>query len=327
MCVYVRVCMCVHFLYIIECIAAVFVCSPVRRGRLSRWRTRILSRRRGHDGNISQSDSNEPNEPGESMPTGLPPSLQAGASVAGGGNIIEEENGVLLTSRAGSQSPSVLETTHEEAVGAEGGMERSDMTLAQESEEAGGEDPLPLWLSFSPSVEHFVKGIMEATSDEEQPSSSSEQLEVPSCSSRCLKPVRSRRQGTKRVSASIGLEPRITTQNLSGVHQVECTYSDESASSGSESGHRHKSGVSSSSKKMAADKTRVVGLSQESLNVIKPFVEKINDNFTCKICMDRFVSVTFCPCGHYVSCRQCAEMLTVCPLCRAVITHTMQVYQ
>ena len=257
----------------------------------------------------------------------MSPSLQAGTSVAAEGNLTEEESSALLPTVAESQSPSVQETNQEEAVGTEGWVEGSGISLAQEKEQAD-EDPLPLWLSFSPSVEHFVKGVMEAGSDEEQPSSSVEQFEVSPCSSRRLEPVRSRRQGTKRESASIGLAPeRSTQQNLPGIHQGEGTCSDESVSSATEPSRKHKSGVSSSSKKMAAGKTHVVGLSQESLSIIKPFMEKINDNFTCKICMDRFVSITFCPCGHYVTCRQCAERLSECPVCRSVITHTMQVYQ
>ena len=300
-------------------------CRPVRRGRLSRWRAGILSRRREHDTN--QGDSAEHSEPGASTSSGVPPIVQEeGASVASGGSLTEEESSALLPAVTESQSPSVQEASHEEAVGAEVGVEGSDITLTQEIEKTSEEDPLPLWLSFSPSVEHFVKGVMEATSDE-QFASSLEQFEISPHKSRCLEPARSRSQGTNRVSASIGLEPGRTAQHLRSVHPVEGTCSDESFLASSESNTKHKSTISSSTKKMSAGKTHVVGLSQESLNIIKPFVEKINDNFTCKICMDRFVNVTFCPCGHYVTCRQCAQRLTECPLCRSVITHTMQVYQ
>ena len=295
-------------------------CRPVRRGRLSRWRAGILSRRREHDTN--QGGSAEHSEPGTSTSTGVPHIVQEeGASIASGGSLTEEESSALLPPVAESQSPSVQEASHREAVGAEVGVDGSDITLTQEIEKASEEDPLPLWLSFSPSVEHFVKGVMEATSDE-QFSSSLEQFEISPHKSRCLEPVRSRSQGTNRVSASIGLEPGRSAQNLRSLHPVEGT-----CSAASESNTKHRSTISSSTKKLSADKTHVVGLSQESLNIIKPFVEKINDNFTCKICMDRFVSVTFCPCGHYVTCRQCAQRLTECPLCRSVITHTMQVYQ
>ena len=279
------------------------LCSPIQHGRLSRWRTRILNRRRGQEGHVNQSDSPEQDERAEDTP----PSV------------------------TGSLSPTILEATTEGAIGgeAEEGAERSDTATLLEGEATEGENPLPLWLSFSPSVEHFVKGVMEAASNEGQPSSSSELFEVLPCSSSQVEPVRSRRQGTKRVSASIGLKPRTAPQSVPEACQVERTSSGESASSVSQCDHmrKSKSGVSSSEKKTAKDQGSVVGLSHESLSVIKPLVEKINDNFTCKICMDRFVSVTFCPCGHYVTCRQCAEMLTQCPLCRAVITHSMQVYQ
>ena len=36
----------------------------------------------------------------------------------------------------------------------------------------------------------------------------------------------------------------------------------------------------------------------------------------CKICMDKYVSVTFLPCGHLVCCEDCAKNMRKCPICR-----------
>ena len=41
---------------------------------------------------------------------------------------------------------------------------------------------------------------------------------------------------------------------------------------------------------------------------------------TCVICMDRSPNVTLVPCGHRITCEQCAERVRECPNCRAPIT-------
>ena len=40
---------------------------------------------------------------------------------------------------------------------------------------------------------------------------------------------------------------------------------------------------------------------------------------TCKICMDNEVEVVLLPCGHSVSCVNCADKLINCPVCRQFI--------
>ena len=40
---------------------------------------------------------------------------------------------------------------------------------------------------------------------------------------------------------------------------------------------------------------------------------------TCAICLDRPPNVTFVPCGHKMTCEQCAARVTECPSCRAPI--------
>ncbi|XP_053684088.1 baculoviral IAP repeat-containing protein 7-A [Sabethes cyaneus] len=47
--------------------------------------------------------------------------------------------------------------------------------------------------------------------------------------------------------------------------------------------------------------------------------KRLKDARECKICMADEVGVVFCPCGHLVSCVQCAPAVTNCPVCRAVI--------
>lgn len=39
----------------------------------------------------------------------------------------------------------------------------------------------------------------------------------------------------------------------------------------------------------------------------------------CKICKDKYVCVTFLPCGHLVCCENCAQNMRKCPICRKII--------
>ena len=47
--------------------------------------------------------------------------------------------------------------------------------------------------------------------------------------------------------------------------------------------------------------------------------ERIKEQQLCKICLDKQSCVVFLPCGHLVSCLQCAPALYKCPLCRLEI--------
>ncbi|KAH9495556.1 E3 ubiquitin-protein ligase mib2 [Bulinus truncatus] len=46
----------------------------------------------------------------------------------------------------------------------------------------------------------------------------------------------------------------------------------------------------------------------------------------CKICLTRDACVAFVPCGHLVSCPQCAEGLDKCPICRSDIKQWLRTY-
>ena len=46
----------------------------------------------------------------------------------------------------------------------------------------------------------------------------------------------------------------------------------------------------------------------------------------CKICMDNEVGVVFLPCGHLISCVNCAPSLKDCPVCRQSIHGTVKTY-
>ena len=46
----------------------------------------------------------------------------------------------------------------------------------------------------------------------------------------------------------------------------------------------------------------------------------------CKICMDNEVGVVFLPCGHLISCVNCAPSLKYCPMCRQSIDGKVKTY-
>ncbi|KAH9488694.1 Baculoviral IAP repeat-containing protein 7 [Bulinus truncatus] len=53
-----------------------------------------------------------------------------------------------------------------------------------------------------------------------------------------------------------------------------------------------------------------------SLNQLKEANNQLRQQLLCKVCLDKEVAVTFLPCGHLVSCADCASAMKDCPLCR-----------
>ncbi|KAM5305544.1 baculoviral IAP repeat-containing protein 7 isoform 3-T3 [Glossophaga mutica] len=47
-------------------------------------------------------------------------------------------------------------------------------------------------------------------------------------------------------------------------------------------------------------------------------LRRLQEERTCKVCLDRAVSAVFVPCGH-LACAACAPSLRLCPLCRAPV--------
>ncbi|CAK8994114.1 unnamed protein product [Durusdinium trenchii] len=51
------------------------------------------------------------------------------------------------------------------------------------------------------------------------------------------------------------------------------------------------------------------------------------DEDLCKICYDNDIDVVLYPCGHFMLCRWCAQMVSDCPVCRLVITDVIRTYK
>ncbi|XP_055452272.1 baculoviral IAP repeat-containing protein 7 [Psammomys obesus] len=54
-------------------------------------------------------------------------------------------------------------------------------------------------------------------------------------------------------------------------------------------------------------------------------LRQLREERTCKVCLDRAVSVVFVPCGHLV-CTECAPNLQLCPICRVPICSCVRTF-
>ncbi|XP_031816932.1 baculoviral IAP repeat-containing protein 3 isoform X2 [Sarcophilus harrisii] len=55
-------------------------------------------------------------------------------------------------------------------------------------------------------------------------------------------------------------------------------------------------------------------------------LRRLQEERTCKVCMDKEVSVVFIPCGHLVVCKECSSSLRKCPICRSTIKGTIRTF-
>ncbi|KAK7884182.1 hypothetical protein WMY93_027305 [Mugilogobius chulae] len=76
----------------------------------------------------------------------------------------------------------------------------------------------------------------------------------------------------------------------------------------------------SSASTRTANKQKVKDPSPEEL------LKQLQEERTCKVCMDKLVSIVFIPCGHLVVCGDCAASLRHCPICRAVIRGSVRAF-
>uniref|UniRef100_A0A182W1L6 RING-type domain-containing protein n=1 Tax=Anopheles minimus TaxID=112268 RepID=A0A182W1L6_9DIPT len=67
-------------------------------------------------------------------------------------------------------------------------------------------------------------------------------------------------------------------------------------------------------------------VSNELTHRLRAENNRLKEERECKICLTREVGVVFCPCGHLVSCVQCAPAIYNCPVCRALITGRIRTY-
>ncbi|XP_063408069.1 baculoviral IAP repeat-containing protein 3-like [Mytilus trossulus] len=70
-------------------------------------------------------------------------------------------------------------------------------------------------------------------------------------------------------------------------------------------------------------------LSESNLDDAESLIEEnrqLRDQRLCKICLELDASIAFLPCGHLVSCSDCAPALRRCPMCRAFVKGTVKTF-
>ncbi|KAK3097298.1 hypothetical protein FSP39_008479 [Pinctada imbricata] len=63
----------------------------------------------------------------------------------------------------------------------------------------------------------------------------------------------------------------------------------------------------------------------ESREILEQENGEMRERTLCKICCEQTVAIVFLPCGHLVSCAQCAPALKSCPVCRVGVRGTVRV--
>ena len=67
---------------------------------------------------------------------------------------------------------------------------------------------------------------------------------------------------------------------------------------------------------------------KEEVQQLKFELERLFDERTCVICMDKEIIYLFMPCKHLVSCEKCGQNPSVkeCPICRKTIQKRLKTY-
>ncbi|KAK3593112.1 hypothetical protein CHS0354_018237 [Potamilus streckersoni] len=73
----------------------------------------------------------------------------------------------------------------------------------------------------------------------------------------------------------------------------------------------------------AAERVKSGDLAINSDQIVRQHTE-LRDATLCKICLDKTMSVVFLPCGHLVTCPDCASVMRKCPVCRSLIKGTVK---
>ncbi|KAH9508051.1 hypothetical protein Btru_052708 [Bulinus truncatus] len=69
-----------------------------------------------------------------------------------------------------------------------------------------------------------------------------------------------------------------------------------------------------------------VNKSLELITTLKDRNNLLRQQTVCKICMDKEVAVVFLPCGHLISCTDCAAAMKDCPVCRIHVKGTVRAF-
>ncbi|XP_053396413.1 baculoviral IAP repeat-containing protein 7-A-like isoform X2 [Mercenaria mercenaria] len=80
------------------------------------------------------------------------------------------------------------------------------------------------------------------------------------------------------------------------------------------------------SKEMVKQAVKIFMSKNEPLETLLEENHRLKENQMCKICLDSRADVIFLPCGHMVSCPQCAQALLKCPVCRQTVNGQLKAF-
>ncbi|XP_052088632.1 uncharacterized protein LOC127725587 isoform X2 [Mytilus californianus] len=115
-------------------------------------------------------------------------------------------------------------------------------------------------------------------------------------------------------------ESKDVMENLdTNTNSVNLSESAVSNSSGSKTSNTQSTGTEDKNKEEDSKKS-----TEENPEKIQKENEELKELYTCKICLDERVGITFVPCGHLVTCKTCSPKIRRCPLCRTFIRGTIK---
>lgn len=82
-------------------------------------------------------------------------------------------------------------------------------------------------------------------------------------------------------------------------------------------------------KKNSNPSTHEITENLKSIQISKPETSEkkvVCERLTCKVCLEKELSILFLPCAHLVSCARCAANVTKCPVCRQPILRTISTF-
>ena len=67
---------------------------------------------------------------------------------------------------------------------------------------------------------------------------------------------------------------------------------------------------------------------EDQTKYLEDQAKNLEEGCLCKICMENEISFVFIPCGHFITCENCAvnRDLKICPMCRKQITKRLKTY-
>ncbi|XP_037820614.1 death-associated inhibitor of apoptosis 2 [Lucilia sericata] len=185
-----------------------------------------------------------------------------------------------------------------------------------------------------------IEDLLKAIFDEQQHVDSNTENSLPTCSSNnCRSPNRISQNRSLNTSSAINNHINIgnipnNDMNLENVSDITSTPTETSSciqiSNDEISTKNHNTNDKIKRGQIDNDSQLPKTFAGENLAPDRKLLEeenrKLKDARLCKVCLDEEVGVVYLPCGHLVTCVQCAPGVNQCPMCRTTIKGFVRTY-